>query len=129
VLDFWSLTSIEQLVEYANALPAPDFSQLTKIVLACAQQGDAVALSVLRREGEALAHLACLVVRRLRRFAQRTVWTPPIAFAGSIMENVAPVREALIAALLVDFPDIETVAGVVDPIAGALWRARTGSAS
>ena len=29
VLDFWQLSSLEHLVEYANALPSPDFSTLT----------------------------------------------------------------------------------------------------
>lgn len=51
-------------------------------------------------------------------------WVPSIAFAGSIMEKVLPVRKALIAAVQREFADVQTVAGVVDPIAGAVWRAR-----
>ena len=127
VLKFWGLTSIDHLVEYANQIPAPDFSRLTEVVLASALEGDGVALSVLHKEGEALAHLASLVVRRIRQIAERPVWTPSIAFAGSIMENVAPVRDALIMALRRDFPDLVTLPGVVDPIEGALWRARGGA--
>ena len=123
-LDYWSLATVEQLVEQANQLPSPDFSRLANLVLACAQQGDAVALSVLRREGESLAHLASLIIRRLQRSSQRASWVPSVAFAGSILENVAPLRTALVAALLRQFPAIVTLPGVVDPIEGALWRAR-----
>ena len=41
------------------------------------------------------------------------------------MENVTPVRDALLASLRTDFPTLQALPGVVDPIAGALWRART----
>ncbi|MEA2539709.1 MAG: hypothetical protein QOH35_1075, partial [Acidobacteriaceae bacterium] len=43
VLDFWQLSSLHPLVEYANALPAPDFSTLTGVVLSCADLGDEIA--------------------------------------------------------------------------------------
>jgi glucosamine kinase len=49
----------------------------------------------------------------------------PLAFAGSIMEKVAPVREALIAAVREEYPEIRVLDGVVDPLVGALWRARS----
>jgi len=124
VLKFWQLGSLDALVEYANCLPSPDFSQLTGLALRCAQQGDAVAMEVLRREGESLGHLAKLVLRRLQAGPGAA---PPLAFAGSIMENVAPVREALIATVREEFPNISVLDGVVDPIAGALWRARGGA--
>jgi len=126
VLSFWELTSWDQIVDYANRLPAPDFSRLTAPVLDCANQGDAVAMAVLQREGEDLAYLARLVMRRLLLEAKDSSWVPSLAFAGSIMEKVAPVREALIAAVQREFPTVVTVDGVVDPIIGALWRARSG---
>jgi N-acetylglucosamine kinase-like BadF-type ATPase len=130
VLDFWQLASLDLLIEYGNARPAPDFSRLTEVILRCANQGDAVAAEVLRKEGEDLAWLVRVVVRRLlaavpNASAQPTL--PAIAFTGSIMEKVQPVREALIAAVRTEFPAIQTLDGVIDPIAGALWRARTGA--
>jgi glucosamine kinase len=79
---------------------------------------------VLRREGEALAYLVRLVMRRLQHEVGNHEWIPPIAFAGSIMEKVPPVRTALIDAIQREFGDIRVIAGVVDPIAGAVWRAR-----
>jgi glucosamine kinase len=129
VLKFWQLTSLDQLVAHANRLPAPDFSTLTGVVLDCAERGDEIALSVLRKQGEDLAYLVRLVIRRLRKASDDPAWSPPIAFAGSIMENVPPVRDALIAAVQREFPTAQAQQGVVDPIDGALWRARTGSFS
>lgn len=130
VLEFWQLSSLDHLVEYANRLPSPDFSTLTGVVLNCAELGDEIALNVLRKQGEDLAYLVRLVIRRLRRASSQAGWTPPIAFAGSILENVPPVREALIAAVHREFPGARAPEkGVVDPIDGALWRARTGNFS
>ncbi len=124
ILEFWNLPSIDSLIEYANATPAPNVSRLTTLVLACAQNGDPVAQSVLRHEGEELAHLVHLVILRLQRLASDAQWVPPVAFAGSIMEKVTPVRDALLASLRTHFPTLQALPGVVDPIAGALWRAR-----
>jgi N-acetylglucosamine kinase-like BadF-type ATPase len=126
VLHFWKLDSIEALIECANAVPSPDVSQLTHLVLHCAQQGDAVAADVLRRQGEELGYLVRLMLRRLQGPGANPSPAPPVAFAGSIMENVAPVRTALIASVEREFPGVRTRDGVVDPIQGALWHARTG---
>ncbi len=93
-------------MEYANSLPAPDFSTLTGVVLNCAELGDEIALAVLRKQGDDLAYLVRLVIRRLRRASNERGWTPPIAFAGSILENVPPVRDALIAAVQREFPGV-----------------------
>lgn len=126
ILKFWKLGSIDELVDYANRTPAPDFSALTRLVVQCASAGDAVAQRSLEHEGLALAHLATLVIQRLKRKSPDASWIPPVAFAGSICENVAAVRSVLIAKLEEEFPGIRTLPGVVDPIAGAIWRARSG---
>jgi N-acetylglucosamine kinase-like BadF-type ATPase len=123
ILAFWNLASIHALVEYANRIPAPDLSVLTELVLRSAEAGDAVAKAVLRQEGEDLAYLVRLILRRLKSP------TTTIAFAGSIMHKVQPVREALIAAVRSEFPSVQTLDGVIDPIAGAVWRARSAHAS
>ena len=134
VLEFWQLASLDILIEYANSRPAPDFSRLSEVVLRCANQGDEVATSVLRKEGEDLGWLVRVVVRRLRSASaaansgeQPTL--PSLAFTGSILEKVQPVRDALIAAVSSEFATIRTLDGVVDPIEGAIWRARTGGKS
>ncbi len=127
ILTHWKLATIERLIEFANRIPAPDFSVLTHLVLRCAEQGDEVAKAVLRSEGEELGYLVRLVLRRLRAGSPDPAWVPPLAFAGSIMEKVAPVREALLTDVWREFADIHALDGVVDPIAGALWRARSGA--
>jgi glucosamine kinase len=126
VMDFWQLASLEHLVEYANASPTPDFSTLTGTVLQCAELEDEVALAVLRRQGEQLGYLVRLVIRRLRRVSVEEDWMPRIAFAGSILENVPPIREALMDAVRSEFPAAQAPDKTVDPIDGALWRARCG---
>jgi glucosamine kinase len=127
VMEFWELPSLDSLIEYGNSQPAPDFSKLTGIVVRCAELGDEIALAVLRQQGEELAYLVRLVIRRLRLASNEPEWTPPIAFTGSILENVALVRDALIAAIQREFPAVQAPGKVVDPIEGALWRARTGT--
>jgi glucosamine kinase len=126
VMDFWQLASLEHLVEYANASPTPDFSTLTGTVLQCAELEDEVALAVLRGQGEQLGYLVRLVIRRLRRVSVEEDWMPRIAFAGSILENVPPIREALMDAVRSEFRAARAPDRTVDPIDGALWRARSG---
>jgi glucosamine kinase len=125
VLEYWQLSSVDQLVGYANRLPSPDFSRLTEPVVRAATAGDEVAAAVLKQEGEDLARLVRQVIRQVQAGGDQTI-LPEIAFAGSIMEKVKPVRDALIASVEQEFPGIKTHDGVVDPACGALWRARTG---
>jgi glucosamine kinase len=113
VLRLWRLDSMEALVEYANRRPAPDFSRLSQLVLQCAQAG----------EGASLGYQVRLVMRRV---AAGLSQAPALAFAGSILENYPTVRAALVAEVQSEFPAVVALEGVVDPIDGALWRARTG---
>lgn len=124
VLDFWRLGQWNEVLAVANGAPAPDFSQLAPVVLRCAEAGDATAIEVLRREGEDLGRVVCVLIRRFQSAASAEL--PQVAFAGSVMEKIAPVRQALIAAVLKEFPTIQTQPGIVDPLAGALRRARAG---
>jgi len=126
ILQLWDLNNFDELVGYANQIPPPDFTKLAPIVVSCAAAGDAVAQHVLQREAEELAHLARLVIDRLRRADTRADWLPDLAFTGSIMEHVAPVREGIVEVLRRDLPTLKVVPGMVDPILGALWRARHG---
>jgi glucosamine kinase len=129
IQSYWGLTSLGEVVEYANANPAPEFSELAPLVIACAMQGDEVAAEVVRHSGEELAALAAIVIERIRtteeglglKFAML-----PIALAGSILEKVPRARHALEQALTRLYPDAETLAASVDPAQGALWRARQG---
>ena len=128
ILDLWQLPDLESLIGYANQIPAPDFTRLAPLVVRCAAAGDAVAENVLQREAEELAHLAHLVIERLRRDASgsRPGWVPDVAFTGSILEHVAPIRDGIVQALLRRYPSLKVLPDTVDPILGALWRARIG---
>ena len=126
ILDLWQLADLESLIGYANQIPAPDFTRLAPLVMRCAAEGDTVAQNVLHREAEDLAHLGRLVMERLRRADTRPGWLPDLAFTGSILEHVVPIREGIVDALRRDLPSLKVLPGVVDPILGALWRARTG---
>jgi glucosamine kinase len=131
VLKFWQLGSLSELVGYANHQPAPDFSKLTKLVVECASQGDAVAAETLQQAGRDLATVASHVIRKVLKLegdGQQTD-VPHVALTGSILQNVEPVRLEMEATLRHTFPGIKILPGVVDPIAGGLWRARAGSKS
>lgn len=126
VLAHWKLESFDLLVEHSNRTPAPDFSQLAEIVVRCAGEGDTLAREILVSQGEELAGIVRLLIRKLRAASGETPFVPRLAFAGSIMEKVPIVREALVQAVSNEFTETQALAGVVDPVLGALWRVRTG---
>ncbi len=124
VLDRWQLQDIPSLVELANRLPAPDFSELSPVVVACARGGDTVAISILEAEAEEMANLVQIIVSRLRRLTSDPAWLPEVAFSGSMLEHVPLLRGLLVEALHRHLPGLGTREGVVDPLLGALWKAR-----
>jgi glucosamine kinase len=127
---FWNLNSLGELVEFANANPAPEFSELAPLVIACAMQGDRIAIETVQHGGKELAALASIVLERIRvteEAAGETFLLPPIALAGSIVEKVPWTRHALEEALRLRYPGVESFAAAVNPVEGALWRARRGN--
>jgi N-acetylglucosamine kinase-like BadF-type ATPase len=130
-MSFWQLPSFEALIEHANAIPAPDYSKLAPMVVELAANGDAVAAEVLAKGGDDLAYLAGLVIERLRHSEDADglkFEVPEIAFAGSILQQVQAVRVALQVALLGVYPQVVFQPMPVDPVLGALWRARNAAA-
>ncbi len=126
ILNHWRLPSLEALIQHSNATPPPDFSELVHVVVQAAEAGDAVAREVLQQQGEELAYLVRLLLRVLHPGDAGAV--PQIACAGSILEHVSPVRNAMLQAVRNEFPAVRMLPGVVDPIDGALWRARNQDA-
>jgi glucosamine kinase len=127
--NFWNLTSVGDLVEFANAIPPPEFSKLAPLVVAAAEEGDAVAREVLEQGGRDLAMLAGLVIEHIRALegAEGALFaTPTVAIASSILERAAPVREALVTSLQSHYPDVTVRDAPADAPAGALWIARKG---
>ena len=128
---FWKLGSVEDLVEFANSNPGPDFSRLAPLIVEAAESSDAVAQEVLEQGGADLAMLAGLVIEHLRAIeAPATVFNvPAVAIAGSVLEHVAPVRESLIRHLRNRYQEIVVHPKPADAPAGALWAARQGIAT
>ena len=122
ILKHWELRDADALVAYANTCSPSYFSGLSHVVTTCAEAGDVTALRVLQKEGETLAHLGVLVHRKLERLAGRPL-QPRFAFAGSILRHVEPLRDAMTSHLRRETED-PLLVGIVDPIEGALWRAR-----
>lgn len=125
--DHWNLSTLGDLIEFANSNPAPEFSKMAPLFVDCAAQGDSVAKDVLEQGGIDLAYLASLVIERIRVMetgAPEPFAVPPVAIAGSILEHVAPVRQAMEAALRRKYSGIVVLDAPADPPAGALWNAR-----
>ena len=123
VLSAWNLDSIEQLVERGNSLEVNKFSAVTPLVAQCASDGDQVATEVLRSAGLELARLVALLVRQIEEIEPQSA-LPDIAIAGSILGNLAAVRTAMADTLQKTWPNIRVATKAVDPVQGALWRAR-----
>ena len=121
----WNLAHEDALIEFANAqLPQRYGSQFAREVAAAADAGDAIAQGILEQGGRDLAYLAGLLIERMRLNESAAFRVPDVAVAGSILKNVRWERAALETALRARYPEIGFVAEAVDPIRGALWRAR-----
>jgi N-acetylglucosamine kinase-like BadF-type ATPase len=121
VLQAWKLTSIDELVQKANSTPAPDFPRLFPIVLRAAE-ADSIARDLLSDAAAKLAELAAIVVRRLAPHAATAVL--PVAVTGSVFRQSPDVRQVFYNTLQTSFPGIDVRQDPVDPVAGALARAR-----
>jgi N-acetylglucosamine kinase-like BadF-type ATPase len=129
----WTLNSLGELIEFANANPAPDFSRLAPRFVEAAEQGDVIGREVLEQGGADLAQLAGLVIEHVRSIeadssssdANQSFELPQVAIAGSILEHVAPLRQAMEASLRLRYPGIVFLDQPSDAVAGALWNARS----
>jgi N-acetylglucosamine kinase-like BadF-type ATPase len=122
----WGLASLQDLVTMANRQPAPDFSSLARVVAECAASGDRLALSLLQRAGEELAGFVALVHSKMLAADCKDADSFSVAYTGSVLTHIAPVREAMTAALKIAMPGAVILDTPVEPLEGALWRARRG---
>ena len=118
----WKADTLEQVVEIAHAVPPPDFAALTRTVVEVAAKGDPLAQAVLRSGGRALGEDASLALRKL--LALEPAAPRRVAFTGSVLENIAMVRDAMFTEIEREHPGTQMLPEAVDPIEGALWRAR-----
>lgn len=122
----WGGISLGEIVGKANGIPAPDFAALAPVVAKCAQDGDDLALSLLERGGEELGDLVGIVAVKMREFTGGG--EVGVAYTGSVLEHIAPSREAMVRTLGKAAPEVWVMEKAADALEGALWRARDGSA-
>lgn len=123
--EFWGGISPSEIVGKANGIPAPDFAALTPVVARCAGEGDDLALSLLDRAGEELGDQVSIVAVKMREFTGGG--EVGVAYTGSVLEHIAPVREAMVRALSKAAPEVRVMECAADALEGALWRARHGT--
>jgi N-acetylglucosamine kinase-like BadF-type ATPase len=152
VLKAWNLKTLDELVVTANAVPPPEFPMLFPIVSRAAKQGDPMAVSILREAGVQLAEQAGIVIRRLfpdaepspqleqrrlgktrvqmqvvaaqTRLKRALVTHARVAMTGSVFRQSEQVREVFYNRLQANLPNVEIRQDMVEPVEGALARAR-----
>ncbi len=125
ISEFWGGISLGEMVGKANGIPAPDFAELAPVVAKCAADGDELALMLLERGGEELGDTVSIAAVKLREFTGGG--EVGVAYTGSVLEHVAPVREAMVRTLARLAPEARVMNCAADALAGALWRARHGA--
>jgi N-acetylglucosamine kinase-like BadF-type ATPase len=120
--DLWGAKSLGEIVEMANARPGPDLPALAPLVARSADSGDELAAAVLQRAGTELAEQVALVALKMKESGNKR--KIEAAYTGSVLEHISPVRSSLIAALKKSSPAVKLREGAIDPLEGALWRAR-----
>ena len=120
ILEAWKLKNLDALVLCANATPPPEFPRLFPVVLGAADEGDAVAIKLLRCAAHELVAMTALVVRQLVPALPHV----PVAMTGSVFRQSAEVRRVFYNQLHTEFPGIEIREELVEPVLGALALAR-----
>jgi N-acetylglucosamine kinase-like BadF-type ATPase len=120
VLQTWNLPDLGALVQTANTVPPPDFPRLFPVVLKSAAEGDAVARALLADAGSQIAGLVARVVGRLMPQSAHA----PVAMTGSVFRQSTEVRKVFYNCIHARFPGLELRNELVEPVEGALARAR-----
>ena len=124
IQEAWQLDDLTSLVAKANRRERPDFALLTTVVANCAENGDALAQGVLERAGEELATQVNLVISKMRAAGCGTEDASRVAFTGSVLNKIPLVLRAMDQHLRSAWPEITVDTSAVQPLEGALWRAR-----
>ncbi|HTV08510.1 MAG TPA: BadF/BadG/BcrA/BcrD ATPase family protein [Candidatus Aquilonibacter sp.] len=122
----WQLEDLASLVAKANLRERPDFATLANVVARCADEGDVLAQGVLDRAGEELATQVSLVISKMRAAGCAHEDSQHVAFSGSVLSKIPGVLRAMEAHLRAGWPEIIVDSMAVQPLEGALWRARRG---
>jgi glucosamine kinase len=121
----WNLSSLDELLRAANS--NADFAALFPGILSAADAGDALAQGVLAKAGVELAQLACIVVKRLFAEGEANRSRVPLAMVGGVFRHATMVRKVFCEQVGKLDPRLQVNPEVVEPVAGALQVARTGT--
>jgi N-acetylglucosamine kinase-like BadF-type ATPase len=127
IQEAWQLDDLASLVAKANMRERPDFALLTAVVADCAESGDALAQGVLDHAGEELATQVSLVISKMRAAGCAAEDASRVSFTGSVLGRIPRVLRAMDERLRAAWPEIIVNANPVQPLEGALWRARQGA--
>ena len=119
----WGTSTLDELVNLGDSTPGPDFAALAPDIDQLAEQGDAVAIGVLRQAAADLVESVLLVRSKLRSKHNVTVEVP-LAWIGSVIGKSRLVREEFFAGLAAGAPEMPILREEVAGIEGAVWRAQ-----
>ena len=119
----WGTRTIEELVNMGDSTPGPDFAALAPAISKLAEEGDEVALGVLKQAAMDLVESVLLVRAKLRR-KHRLTAEVPVAWIGSVVGKSRLVREQFFAGLHAGAPEMPVGETEVAGIEGAVWRAQ-----
>jgi N-acetylglucosamine kinase-like BadF-type ATPase len=119
----WGTATLDELVNLGDSTPGPDFAALAPDIDQLAEQGDAVALAVLKQAAADLVESVLLVRDKLHRNHNITAEVP-MAWIGSVISKSRIVREAFFAGLRAAAPEMPIRPTEIAGIEGAVWRAQ-----
>ena len=119
----WGTRTLEELVNLGDSTPGPDFAALAPAVSKLAEDGDTVAIAVLKQAADDLVDSVLLVRSKLRRKHDLALEVP-VAWIGSVIGKSRIVRESFFAGLKAAAPEMPVRDTEVAGIEGAVWRAQ-----
>jgi N-acetylglucosamine kinase-like BadF-type ATPase len=119
----WGTATLDELVNLGDSTPGPDFAALAPDIDRLAEDGDAVALGVLKQAAADLVESVLLVRAKLHR-NHNIDGEVPMAWIGSVIGKSKLVREGFFAGLREAAPAMPILINEVVGIDGAVWRAQ-----
>ena len=116
----WGVNTHQQVVMMANSAPAPDFAALFPVVLKAAEKQNKQAREVLNQAAKELVTLAEEVMNHVFPESGNV----PVAMSGGVFAHSSQVREIFYNRLSKEYPNVRLIEDVVEPVQGALQRAR-----
>ncbi len=119
----WGTKTMEELVNLGDSTPGPDFAALAPAISKLAEEGDAVALGLMKQAAADLVESVLLVRAKLWR-KHNLKAEVPVAWIGSVVGKARLVREQFFAGLHAAAPEMPVRETEVAGIEGAVWRAQ-----